>query len=541
MDQEVLPARMVNEFVYCPRLFYLEWVAGHWADSDDTVEGAEVHSSVDSGVTQIRSGDAGRIVQRRGLRFESPDLGLSCRLDTLECFPDGTARIVEVKKGLPPEDGVWPTDLAQVLVQVRLARAEGWEITEAVVGYSAGQVRRAVTLDEDAEAWLDEVITGARGVAGSDVPPPPLVDSPKCARCSLRSSCLPDEVAVLSGRRGSERPLAPPARDERRPLYVDAAGAAIGVRGGRLEVRSDGETLASVRIIDLTQLCVRTSQTVSGRALETLFRASVPVCWFGPGWRFVGLAHGLPSRHVGLRRSQYLASDWARLEIARSVVAGKITNQRTLLMRNSRRRDEAAIESLRRSVRSAANAGSVEELLGIEGAAARTYFGQFASMLADPWSAVFAGRRRRPPTDEVNAVLSFVYGLLVKDLTVQLSAIGLDPYAGVLHTDRHGQPSLALDLMEEFRPLVADSVTVGLFNNGELSTRSFMVDGGAVSLSREGRRTVLEGYERRMATEFTHPQFGYRVSWRRALEIQARLLAARLQCDIDAYVPVRTR
>lgn len=153
----------------------------------------------------------------------------------------------------------------------------------------------------------------------------------------------------------------------------------------------------------------------------------------------------------------------------------------------------------------------------------------------------FEGRNRRPPLDAVNCLLSYLYGLVVKDLTAVLFAIGLDPYMGFYHRPRFGRPALSLDLSEEFRPLVAESVTINLINNGEVSDHDFLVRAGGVTLTQSGRKTVLSAYERRLSTTIKHPVFGYEVSYRRALEVQGRILAAHLLGEIPDYVPFTTR
>lgn len=201
---------------------------------------------------------------------------------------------------------------------------------------------------------------------------------------------------------------------------------------------------------------------------------------------------------------------------------------------------------MKRLADQAAAAPSVASLLGIEGTAARLYFGAFTSMIRDdkrlPGSGfTFDGRRRRPPPDPVNCLLSYVYGLLAKELTVVAHAVGFDPYLGFYHRPRFGRPALALDLAEEFRPLIAESVVINLINNGEVSRGDFLVRAGGVTLTSSGRKAVLTAYERRMASELRHPLFGYRASYRRILEIQCRLLAAHLLGETPEYVPVVTR
>jgi CRISPR-associated protein Cas1 len=188
--------------------------------------------------------------------------------------------------------------------------------------------------------------------------------------------------------------------------------------------------------------------------------------------------------------------------------------------------------------------------LGIEGTAAREYFSNLTLMFKSederPDGARaprfdFESRNRRPPRDPVNALLSFVYSLLLKDLVATLIGVGFDPYLGFYHQPRYGRPALALDLMEEFRPLVADSVVINLINNGELRKSDFISRAGAVGLTSDGRKRVIENYERRLDLEVTHPLFGYSISYRRIFEVQARLLGRFLTGEIPRYPAFCTR
>jgi CRISPR-associated protein Cas1 len=184
------------------------------------------------------------------------------------------------------------------------------------------------------------------------------------------------------------------------------------------------------------------------------------------------------------------------------------------------------------------------ELLGIEGAAGAAYFGHFAGTLkahggVDAFN--FTTRNRRPPTDPVNALLSFAYSLLVRTIAVTLAAVGFDPYRAFYHQPRYGRPALALDLMEPFRPLIADSVVLQVIINGEVGVGDFVRAAGAVALKDEGRKRLIAAFERRLEQEITHPVFGYRVSYRRLLEVQARLLGRHLLGEIDAFPQITPR
>jgi CRISPR-associated protein Cas1 len=391
-----------------------------------------------------------------------------------------------------------------------------------------------------------DLVGRLRNVAAADVPPVPLVDSPKCPRCSLVGICLPDETNALAGRREVRlrRLLSrdPPSR----PLYVSEQGSVVSRDGSRLEVKKKGELLASARLIDVAQLCVFGNVQVTTQLLRELFVRDAPVAWFSYGGWFSGIATGLPSKNVELRRRQVIVAAQGGLPVAREIVRGKIRNCRTLLRRNGREGQPVALSRLMALAAEATTVSSYESLLGVEGAAARTYFQAFPTMLRQEHrlpgqSFSFEGRNRRPPRDAVNCLLSYAYAFVVKDLTITCLSVRLDPYLGMYHRPRFGRPALALDLAEEFRPLLADSLVVNLINNNEVSPSDFVVRAGGVALTAAGRRTVLQGYERRLDAEITHPVFGYKVSYRRVLDIQTRLLAALLLGEVPEYVSFTTR
>lgn len=180
-----------------------------------------------------------------------------------------------------------------------------------------------------------------------------------------------------------------------------------------------------------------------------------------------------------------------------------------------------------------------QELLGLEGAAAQTYFSRFSNMFKDGFD--FNKRDKRPPRDPINAILSYLYGMLTKEYFVTLMSVGFDPYLGFYHSPKYGRPALALDMIEEFRPLIAESVAITLFNNDELKDKDFVETSEGVNLKPKSKKKVIRGYERRIKDEITHPIFEYKVSYRRILEIQSRLLGRWLLGEIKEYPPFCTR
>lgn len=539
---DLVPARMVNEFCYCPRLFHMEWVQSRFEHNDDTAEGAYHHRAVDrtEGRVPLPDDDA-ELRRATSVSVGSARLGLVAKIDLLEAA-DGCVVPVDVKKGRPPLHGpAWEPELVQLCVQGLLLRERGYRCDEGIISYAETRERRVVAFDNELINRTLSYVEELRRVAASELAPPPLVDSPKCPRCSLVGICLPDETNLLADRSARPPRRLVPRDSAARPLYVTEQGAYVGMKDGRVEITRHRDPLGAARLIDVSQINISGNVQISTQLLRECFRREIPVLWFSYGGWFCGMAEGLPSKHVELRRRQVGIAQQAGLPVARAFVEGKIRNSRTLLRRNTRQRDEATLDSLKNLADAARRASRIESLLGTEGTAARLYFGAFSTMLREELGFDFEGRNRRPPQDPVNCLLSYLYSLLVKDLTAVCYGVGFDPYLGFFHRPRFGRPALSLDLAEEFRPLVADSVTVNLINNGEVHTTSFVVRAGGVALTPEGRKAVIAAYERRLDTEIVHPRFGYKVTYRRLLEVQARLLGAYLLREVPEYVAFTTR
>ncbi|MEJ7765794.1 MAG: CRISPR-associated endonuclease Cas1 [Acidimicrobiales bacterium] len=545
---ELVPARMVNEFTYCQRLFFLEWVQARFEHNPDTVDGLYQHRVVDAGGGRAPAPeDQSELRVARSVLVSSPELGLIGRVDLLEA-DEGKVVPVDYKRGSPPanEARAWEPERVQVCVLGLLLRANGYTCDAGVLWFAETRERVDVVLDDGLVAKTRRLLAELRTVATDDLPPPPLVDSPKCPRCSLVGICLPDEHNALIGRLDRPPRRLVPRDSEARPLYVTEAGATVGVRGGRIEVRKKDKELSSVRLVDVSQVAVFGNVQVTTQALRECFAREVPVCYLSYGGWLQGISLGLPSKHVELRRRQVVVAASTALEAARRMVEGKIRNCRTLLRRNGRPAPDAALITLAECAASAATATASASLLGFEGAAARVYFGALPTMLSPELSLPgmafsFEGRNRRPPADAVNCLLSYVYSLLVKDLVATTHAVGFDPYLGIYHRPRFGRPALALDLAEEFRPLIGDSIMVNMINNGEARPSHFVVRAGGVGLTADGRKAVLGAYERRLDVEVTHPTFGYRITYRRVLEVQARLLGAWMLGEVPDYVAFTTR
>lgn len=597
---EQIPARMINEFAYCPRLFYLEHVQGEWAHNAETLDGRFVHRRVDEERGRVPAPE--KVVEMprlhaRSVLLGSDELGVTARVDVIEA-DDERVIPVDYKRGAPPDvaEGAYEPERVQVCLQGLLLREHGYECDEGALYFAETNQRVRVELTEELVTRTRELIAEARRVAANQTIPPPLVRSPKCPRCSLVGICLPDETNLL--REATAEGLADeataenevshpakaeaeprrliPARDDALAVYVQGQGYSVGLRGEVLEIREKGKAVSDARLLETNQLCLFGNVQLSAQALHELAGRGVPIIHMSYGGWLTAVTTPPPHKNIELRRRQFKAADDKEfcLQLARAFVSGKIRNARTLLRRNARELPRETLVRLAYARRDAERAVALEQLLGIEGAAARDYFASFSLMFKtnsgreldtepleeEPSSAEddvvspvappdeptwtrfdFTKRNRRPPRDPVNALLSFVYAMLAKDLVATLVGVGLDPYLGFYHQPRYGRPALALDLMEEFRPLVADSVVINLINNGEVRPTDFITRAGACALTPHGRKQVLEGYERRLDTLVTHPHFGYAISYRRIFEVQARLLARHLTGEINFYPAFCTR
>lgn len=574
IDQDNLPIRMLNEYTYCHRLFHLMYVEGRWEDNEFTLEGKHVHRRVDRvdqllpdpdaaarrngkqhGADSSEGGDDAPQVSR-SVSLTSPSLGITGKLDLVSTAGD-EAVPVETKRGRVPknEERSWEPERVQLMAQGLLLRDHGFRCTRGVLYYAESRTRVDVPFTEELERRTRALIAEARGSATSPVLPPPLEDSPKCDGCSLSGICLPDETLAMRAAREAPatdvadadhiRRLYPP-REATLPFYVQEQGARVGKRGYRLIVSKDGEELASVRIKDVSQVVLMGGVAISTQTVQFLCGEEVPIVYLSRGHWFYGITSGIGLRNAYDRAAQFeAAADREKsLEFARQVVLGKGANQRTMLGRNISPRPIPTLKEMSMLLKKASAARAVEELLGLEGGIAARYFAQFGNLLKPrdfdaSWD--FKSRNRRPPRDPVNALLSFGYAMLTKDCTVALLAEGLDPWWGLYHQPRHGRPSLALDLMEEFRPLVVDSAVLSAVNTGMVTRESFLQTAAGCMLTAQGRKDFIRAYEARLDQLVTHPLFQYRCSWRSVIRVQARLISRWLRGDIPSYHAVRTR
>lgn len=576
-------------------------VEGVFLPSADTEQGAGVHRRVDRpseappaiDATNKNGGKRKKSVEKleettpeadplrpravRSLALTSRSLGLTATLDLAEI--EGTRAIpVEYRKGrakrsdetAEPNDEMmeqprlllgpepWPTDRVQIGLQVLLLEEAGYTVPEAYLYYAAERLKLRVAVDDalkrDALAELDAAKRTAQGQR-----PPPLVNDPRCPRCSLQPICLPDEInfqrltaLTVEGQPVDER-LTPrklwPPRDDGMHVVLQREGIRVGVRGQSVRITDkEGKLVRDLPLANLESLAVLGGVQVSTQALTVFADNEVPVAYLSSAGRLVAMMDPMGPTSAAVRAAQIRSLDNPEkaLELARAVTVAKIANQRTLLMRNHAALPARVATDLQDCVGGAERSTGLDELRGHEGNAAAIYFKHFAGMFKQGVAEIASrfdsnGRQRRPPPDPINAVLSFAYSMLTNECTAACRLASLEPTIGALHATRPGRPALALDIMEPFRPLIADSIAVSAFNRGELTEGHFLDTAAGCALTEAGRKGFFSAYGRRMDTEVSHPVFEYRLSYRRMLMLHARLIAAWLVGEVPTLAFLTTR
>lgn len=547
----LLPVRRLHNYVYCPRLFYLQWVENLWVENADTAAGSHLHRNTDKPSHLKDDLDLAERGALRSLSIDSASLGLTGVVDLIEDTGNGR-ELIDYKKGSARRDDdnnrvPKENDALQIGAYALMLREQKLPLARASIYYAEERSRVTVDLTEELFDKVRTTLADAKALACSATCPPPLQDDPRCLHCSAYSICLPNESNYWTGRSTTpltgKLPPRPPG-DEGEIIIVQNPKAYLSARGGELQVRLEGEVVTKHPLEQIQAVYLYGGVQYSTQAVHSLLERTIPLAHFSPAGRFLGTTSGLPQSGIDARLGQarLLANTEQRKLLTREIIRAKIHNQRVLLMRNG----DASEHILRRLAElrdRTSEAESIDSLRGLEGAAAAIYFQHFTTMLKGTAGENFdfEGRNRRPPRDPLNALLSQGYSILAKELTGFCHAVGLDPFIGFFHQPRFGRPALALDLMEEFRPLIADSVALSLLNRQELGHSDFVMTSKGCYLSDSGRRQFWRAWFRRLDTEVTHPQFKYKMSYRRMLDVQTRQIWRYMRGDIDQYHGFTTR
>jgi len=566
---DLIPVRALNQVTYCPRLYYLQYVDCVMPTNEHVEGGLFDHRRVDSADLKNKTRSDRGTATSRGIALSSETLGISGVLDVIE-EKNGEQYPVETKHGPAPHDGdgrptVWENDAVQICAQALLMEeAFGQPVTRGYQFHVGSRERVPLELTPELRQKTRDAVTRCRELEQLDAPPEPLPAElrHRCFGCSLAPVCLPEETLYQLGHPdpapaddAKPHPMLTrviPQSDDGAVLYLQEPGTSVGKRSEHLVIKKEGKELTRVPMHAVRQVVVCGNVQVSTQALETMATNEIGISYVTGHGRFIGSFVPAPAKNVSLREAQFrkFSDPAACLELSRAVVRAKLANQRTLLMRSLRGEDtargshEPTAKGLYDLLAGLDRQTSVESLLGTEGQGAALYFSVFGRFLKQPPTGKgfdFTTRNRRPPRDPVNALLSFAYAMLAKDCFSAVCTVGFDPYKGFFHLGRHGKPSLALDLMEEFRPVIADSVVLTLINNETLTPEDFIMWRDACNLTEGGRRAFFTAYEMRKATEISHPVYGYKMSYSRMLEVQARMLAAFVRGEIPAYTGFTVR
>ena len=328
-------------------------------------------------------------------------------------------------------------------------------------------------------------------------------------------------------------------------IYLNEQQSIVKKRDEYLIVQYPDKRKTEVPLIKVSQVVVVGDITLTTPALHALLERGIEVCFLSFYGHFRGRLAPPVAKNAAIRRAQYRAhaDPEQALEIARACVRGKLANMRTMVLRANRQIQEEKIaeaaNEIQRMMQQTSQVTALGSLLGVEGRGSAAYFGVFGKLLRGPLT--FTHRQRRPPRDPVNAMLSLGYTLLGHQVAAAIQVVGLDPYAGFLHQTRHGRAALAFDLIEEFRPIIVDSVILNICNHRLLSEQDFQEELGVIHLKPDARKKFTTKLDERLQEEIVHPRFEYRTSYRRCIELQARLLAKHLTGEIPAYPPFIVR
>jgi len=554
-EDDYIPIRMLNEFVYCPRLFYLMHVKGLYDDSADTIAGSAQHAR--KRIRRVSPQDrpwSETLVKSFTLSDEIH--GITGKFDGL-CETDSEIIPIEDKKSSSPSGDspfivegytlpgdIWNNDQIQLAAQCFLLQANGYPCSRAHIYYRGNNKKLTLELTAQIKDAVEKIIEKAHKTACSETLPEPLIDSEKCIRCSLNEICLPDETQFIKHKIEEPRKIVV-GRDDAGIVYAITAGTYISKKGETLAIDIPHENTRNIPLKDISHLCIQNNCQISTQALIALVERGSTVNFITRGGWLQAVVTSPLSKNVGIRKQQFSIfndPNWT-IKIARSMVASKIANQRTLLRRNLPEGSDAkaCLDNMNELIQHLDNTNSIDSIRGIEGAAANLYWHHFPLMLSDKSGFDMHSRNKRPPRDPVNALLSYGYTLLVRDFYSSILAVGLDPMFGLYHKMVPGRPALALDMMEAFRPLIVDSTVLRVINSGIIQKNDFLEAEGFCQMKQATKKKWIGAYENRVDELITHPQFGYRMCYRRIFQLEVRLLARVLEGEFENYIPLTTR
>lgn len=549
-----LRVHSLHALAYCERLFYLEEVENMRVADGAVYAGRRLH------VELAREEDEEEWLT---LNLESERWGLTGKIDCVR-RRDGMIVPYEHKRGRSARsrDGVaetWPSDRLQVIAYAALVEEQtGQEVPEGRVRYHADNVMVRVPIDEQARVDLTRAVARARELQSTVERPPVAENERVCVRCSLAPVCLPEE-ARLAVTISETTPVQPvretirlfPADDDRRTLHVLTQGARVGRKGDRLEITARDEETQLHPVHEIGQVVLHGFSQITTQGLRLCAEQEIGVHWVTTGGRYMGAwSTGIGSVQRRIRQYQALTDVEFCLRLARRLAEARVRGQLSFLLRASREAGRAvaevreAVSGMRKLLSPMSRATNIDSLRGYEGSAGAHYFSALPHLVVPEVSAVMRpeGRNRRPPRDRCNALLSFGYALLLKDVTNAIMTVGLDPCLGFYHQPRSQAHPLALDLMELFRVPLIDLTVIASINRRQWDEdEDFQIAGQQVWLSETGRKKFIGIYERRKADKWKHPVIGHSLTYSRLMELEVRLLEKEWMGEGGLFARMRLR
>lgn len=533
----------LHALAYCERLFYLEEVEEIRIADEAVYAGRRLHEEV--------AADEGDFVS---LTLESESLGLKGKVDCLR-RRDGRLIPYEHKRGRarPGDDGktAWPSDRLQACAYALLVEEHtGAPVNEARIRYHADNVTLRIQVDETAREEVRKAVARARELSRSVERPPVTNNERLCLRCSLAPVCLPEEERLARDPRWEPVRLFPPDSD-RQTIHVTDNGARVSRAAETLVITRTDRDKVALPIREVGQLVLHGYAQVTTQALYLCARHEVGVHWVTAGGRYVGsIAPGTSPVQRRIRQYEALRDPGLSFRLARRLALARGEGQLRFLLRASRGGDressgaQAAVNGIRVALAGMGRAEGIDELRGHEGEAGRAYFSGLPGLLREDLDdrLRFSGRNRRPPKDCFNALLSFGYALLYRDVMQAILAVGLEPAFGFFHQPRSAAHPLALDLMELFRVPMWDMPLVASVNRLQWDPEvDFTSAGPQVWLSEAGRKKAIEVYERRKEDQWKHPVTRYSLSYARLIELEVRLLEKEWTGEPGLFARMRLR
>ncbi|MDQ3918001.1 MAG: type I-MYXAN CRISPR-associated endonuclease Cas1 [Acidobacteriota bacterium] len=564
--KEFVPLRIMSlhALAYCERLFYLEEVEEMRVADERVYAGRRLH------VELAREEDEEEWLT---LNLESERWGLAGKVDCVR-RRDGAVVPYEHKRGRSARGregaaAAWPSDRLQVIAYAALVEEHtGREVLEGRVRYHADNVLVHVPFDGQAREDLARAVARARELQASVERPPVAENERLCAKCSLAPVCLPEEARLgmrLGGAPETQGRQPPgrtegegrltlrlfPADNDRRTLHVLTQGARVGRKGDRFEVSAPDEAAQLHPVHEVGQVVLHGFAQITTQALRLCAEQEVGVHWVTGGGRYMGAwSAGMGSVQRRIRQYRALTDLELCLKLARRLAEARVRGQLSFLLRASReagrdvREVREAIVGMRKLLSPMSRAASIDSLRGFEGGAGAHYFSALPHLIIPEAGEAMRpdGRNRRPPRDRCNALLSYGYALLLKDVTNAILAVGLDPCLGFYHQPRSQAHPLALDLMELFRVPLVDLPVIASINRRQWDEREdFQIAGQQVWLSDAGRKKFIGIYERRKVDCWKHPVIGHSLTYSRLLELEARLLEKEWMGEGGLFARMRLR